>query len=138
MSFTNTPAATVEGRNGRSSVFAHRKAPRSSVLLVVTSPPHVGGHLAEPVAEGGRHELGLLERGQVAAYLPFDDAPDPRPDTPATDHPPISGRADQDGGVFQDLDRAPSLFGHGRQLRSLTHDLRCARSERERTRENPQ
>src|SRR5205814_8765523 len=64
MSFTNTPAANVDGLQGRSSVSTHRKVPRSSMLIVVTSPPHVGGHLAEPVADGGRHELGLLERGQ--------------------------------------------------------------------------
>ena len=39
---------------------------------------------------------------------------------------------------FYFVDRAPGLFGHGRQLCWLTHDLRCARGERERTRENPQ
>src|SRR6266850_1698332 len=74
MSFTNTPAANVDGRHGRSPVFTHRKAPRSSALIVVTSPPHVGGHLAEPVAEGGRDELGLLERGQVAAVIKHHEA----------------------------------------------------------------
>src|SRR5438876_4929222 len=43
MSFTNTPAANVDGLHERSSVFTHFTAPRSSMLI---SPPRRAGFTA--------------------------------------------------------------------------------------------